>query len=66
MSLDFTITTSTTAIGAGTPSRAISITLTGTGTLGSTASFALSDASAGGTFYPSSPVTISGGSDRGP
>lgn len=65
MALDFTVTTSTTAIAAGTPSRAISLTLTGSGTLGSTASFALSDGGASGAFYPASPATLAGGSGSG-
>jgi hypothetical protein len=63
--MDFTLTTSTTALGAGTPSRAITITLSGTGTIPSTASFALSDGGAGGSFYPASPVTIASGSAAG-
>lgn len=65
MALDFTITSPTTGLGAGTPSRAMSLTLTGSGTLGSAGSFALSDGSAGGTFYPASPVTIASGSGAG-
>lgn len=65
MALDFTITTPTTAIGAGTPTRAITLTLSGTGTLGSDASFALSDGSAGGAFYPASPAVIVSGQTVG-
>ncbi len=65
MALDFTITTPTTAIGAGTPSRAITLTLTGSGTLGSDASFALTDGGAGGIFYPASPVKILSGQTVG-
>ena len=56
--LDFTITTPT----AGwpnvvTPSRAITITVTG-GTPGSNVSCALTDGGAGGTFYPASPAIV--------
>ncbi len=63
--LDFTITTPTAKIGAGTPSRAITLTLTGAGTLGSDASFALDDASAGGVFFPASPAVIASGQTVG-
>jgi hypothetical protein len=64
MPLDFTFTTPTTAIGAGTPSRALASTLTGSGVLGSTASIALSDGGAGGTFFPAS-VSIASGQTVG-
>ena len=62
---NFTITTLTAAIGAGTPSRAITLTVTGGSVGSSAASFALSDGGAGGTFYPGSPVTIPANSSVG-
>lgn len=61
----FTLTTSTTALGAGTPSRAFTLTVQGGSVGSSTATFTLNDASAGGTFYPSNTVTIPANSVSG-
>ena len=49
--MDFTITSATTAIGAGTVSRQFTLTLTGSGTLGAYTQFSFSDGGAGGSFY---------------
>jgi hypothetical protein len=50
----FAFSSPTNALAAGTPSRAISIQITGT--IVSTATFTLSDSGAGGSFYPTAPV----------
>ncbi len=55
---DFTITTPTTAIGAGTPSRAITLKVTSSSVGSAAVSFTLSDNDAGGIFYPSSTLSI--------
>lgn len=57
----FSVSTTTLAIGAGTPSRAITIQVAGT--TGSTTSFALTDGGLGGVFFPASPVTIAAGTN---
>ncbi len=59
---DFTVSTLTTAIGAGTPSSAITLYVTNGPTTSST-TFTLSDGGAGGVFYPTSPITFPSGAD---
>jgi hypothetical protein len=58
MALSFTVTTAQTLLGAGVASRAITITLTGTGSLGSTATFTPAGL---GSFSPAAPTIASGG-----
>jgi hypothetical protein len=52
----FALSSPTTAIGAGRPSRAITIQQTGSTLYNTT--FALSDGGAGGAFYPTAPVIV--------
>ena len=62
---DFSIISPTTAVGTSTPSRAITLTVTGGAVGNSNASFVLSDEGAGGVFYPSSTVIISANAAMG-
>jgi hypothetical protein len=62
MAFDFTFTSPTTVLGSNTPSRAFTLTVTGSGSTGSVTNFALSDNGAGGFFWPATPTIASGSS----